>query len=94
MTCGNGRDTAFLASHMVNDANDAVLYAFDIQERALFGKKGPCRRQAGEKTDGLGKGAEAVLHLPHQNLELVQPYHLKETPIERDPDWSNYPYYF
>ena len=47
MTCGNGRDTAFLASHM---GNDAVLYAFDIQERALTATKellaeqGLCRK--------------------------------------------------
>ena len=47
MTCGNGRDTAFLASHM---GNDAVLYAFDIQERALtatralLAEQGLCRK--------------------------------------------------
>ncbi len=32
MTCGNGHDTAFLASHM---SAGAVLYAFDIQEKAV-----------------------------------------------------------
>lgn len=32
MTCGNGGDTIFLASQM---REDAVLYAFDIQERAV-----------------------------------------------------------
>lgn len=32
MTCGNGHDTCFLASHM---DSDAVLYAFDIQQVAL-----------------------------------------------------------
>lgn len=32
MTCGNGHDTAFLASLM---SGNAVLYAFDIQEEAI-----------------------------------------------------------
>lgn len=32
MTCGNGHDTAFLAARM---AQDASLYAFDIQDKAI-----------------------------------------------------------
>lgn len=36
MTCGNGHDTAFLAS-LMNE--DAVLYAFDIQEQAIMQTK-------------------------------------------------------
>jgi SAM-dependent methyltransferase len=36
MTCGNGHDTAFLASLM---ARDAILYAFDIQECAIEATK-------------------------------------------------------
>lgn len=34
MTCGNGHDTVFLASHMPDDAQ---LYAFDIQACAVAG---------------------------------------------------------
>lgn len=36
MTCGNGHDTVFLAETM---SDDAVLYAFDIQEAAIRATK-------------------------------------------------------
>lgn len=47
MTCGNGYDTAFLAAHM---ADEAVLYAFDIQACAVAAtEKRLAKEQLGKK---------------------------------------------
>ena len=59
-TCGNGHDTAFLASLM---KDDAVLYAFDIQACALARTK--------ERLDSLGLSHKTVVYRQGSHDDLV-----------------------
>lgn len=60
MTCGNGHDTAFLASLM---KDDAVLYAFDIQACAVARTK--------ERLDSLGLSHKTVVYRQGSHDDLV-----------------------
>ena len=60
MTCGNGHDTAFLASLM---KDDAVLYAFDIQNCAVARTK--------ERLDSLGLSHKTVVYRQGSHDDLV-----------------------